>query len=97
MSGAETKAPEDDGPDEGPIILPADAACKNCHYSAMIRIDPKAISPTRICRRFPPGPYFMVNPQGGFLMSSPPIVPDDYACFEYDARETPALIPTGLG
>ena len=30
-------------------------------------------------------------------MSSPPQVPDDYVCFEFDAREAPAVIPTGLG
>jgi hypothetical protein len=30
-------------------------------------------------------------------MSSPPQVPDDYVCFEYDAKEAPAIIPTGLG
>lgn len=97
MSGGET-APENDGPsDEGPIILPADACCKNCHYSVVIRMDPKAIHGTRICRRYPPGPYFIPNNQGGMLVSSPPPVPDDYACFEYDAKETPAIIPTGLG
>lgn len=33
----------------------------------------------------------------GSLMSSPPQVPDDYVCYEYDEREAPALIPTGLG
>jgi hypothetical protein len=30
-------------------------------------------------------------------MSSPPQVPDDYVCFEYDEREAPEIIPTGLG
>jgi hypothetical protein len=50
-----------------------------------------------ICRRFPPAPVFMPNPQGGVLTSSPPQVPADYVCFEYDAKELPALIPTGLG
>lgn len=55
------------------------------------------IKTVRICRRFPPAPVFMATPQGGMLTSSPPQVPDDYVCFEYDEREGSAVIPTGLG
>ena len=87
--------PDGDEP-EGAIILPPGASCKGCHYSDLIRIQGN-IQSVRICRRHPPGPYYMATPQGGVVMSSPPQVPDDYVCFEYDARETPALIPTGLG
>lgn len=83
-------------PDEGAIILPAGAACKGCHYSDLIRMG-NDIKTVRICRRFPPGPVFMPNAQGGVLISSPPQVPDDYVCFEFDAKEGPAVIPTGLG
>ena len=85
----------DDG-EEGPIILPPGAACKSCHYSDVIRIGAE-VRTVRTCRRFPPAPVFMPNAQGGVLTSSPPQVPDDYVCFEYDEKEGPALIPTGLG
>lgn len=77
---------EPDEADEGPILLPPNAACKNCHYSAVIRPDPKAIQSARICRRFPPTAVFMANAQGGVITSQPPIVPDDYSCFEFDER-----------
>lgn len=92
-----TESPEEtEAPDEGAIQLPAGASCKGCHYSDHIRM-PGNIQTVRICRRFPPAPVFMQTPQGGVLTSSPPQVPDDYVCFEYDAKEAPALIPTGLG
>lgn len=98
MVGEPTEAPEseqDDG-EEGPIVLPAGAACKKCHYSDTIRIQGE-IKTVLICRRHPPAPVFMPSPQGGVLTSSPPQVPPDYVCFEYDAKMAPALIPTGLG
>jgi hypothetical protein len=81
---------------EGPILLPLGAACKNCHYSAVIRPDPKAIQSARICRRFPPNALFIPNAQGGVISSQPPIVPDDYSCFEYDERIAVPLL-TGFG
>lgn len=87
---------EGDSPDDGPILLPPGASCKGCHYSDVIRIS-GSIQSVRICRRFPPNAVFMPNVQGGVLSSQPSQVPDDYVCFEYDARELPALIPTGLG
>jgi hypothetical protein len=85
----------DDG-DEGPIVLPFGASCKKCAYSDTIRIQGN-IQSVRICRRHPPSAYFIPTPQGGSVMSSPPQVPDDYVCFEYDEREAPEIIPTGLG
>ena len=89
-------APNADDMGEGPIILPPGAACKNCAYSDLIRIQ-GSIQSSRICRRNPPSAYYVPNQQGGMLLSSPPPVPDDYACYEYDAKTAPAIIPTGLG
>lgn len=97
MSDAEANEDfAEDGPDEGPILLPPGAACKTCHYSELIRMEGQ-IQSVRICRRSPPGVVFMPNAQGGILTASPPQVPDDYVCFEYDERVAPAVIPTGLG
>lgn len=84
----------EDGPDEGPILLPAGATCKNCHYSELIRLQGN-IQSVRVCKRHPPSAYFVPTPQGGAIMSSPPQVPDDYVCFEYDKRE-PVLTPVAL-
>ncbi len=84
-----------EAPDEGAIHLPPGACCKDCHYSDLIRMKGQ-IHTLRICRRFPPSSIFMPNAQGGVLTSQPSQVPDDYVCFEYDARE-PVLIPTTLG
>lgn len=86
-----------DEEDDGPIVLPPGAACKGCAYSDVIRVQGN-IQSVRICRRMPPSAYFIMDGRGGgAVMSSPPQVPDDFVCFEYDEKVTPNLIPTGLG
>lgn len=80
--------------ESGVIELPPGAACRDCHYSELIRIGDNVRS-VRICRRFPPGSLAVPNAQGSVLTSQPPIVPDDYYCFEFDKRE-PAVVPVSL-
>lgn len=98
QAGPGDESPPDDLED-GPIILEPGDCCAKCHYSKLVQLQ-NQIRRVRICQRFPPIPL-MVPVQGPngvamTLTTQNPLVDDSHVCFEFDERENPEVIPTGL-
>lgn len=92
---------EDDGAEDGPIVLPEGAACGTCYYSRLVQVAPNVIQRARVCKRMPPTPVLVPMPgQDGRpvlnITAQSPVVQDKDVCYEWDLAEV-ALIPTGLG
>jgi len=92
----------DDGAmEDGPIDLPANAACGRCIYSRLVEV-PGQLVRVRICKRFPPVPVLIPSqgPGGRPVLNitvQAPAVADTDFCYEFDESDTASLVPTSLG